>query len=81
MRAVVEEPPVAPVRAGPLTPVLYGLLDKDPGRRWDVHSARNALRDLLAGPLANNATHHVTDPYTVVPAFAQQLRDAIAKTA
>ncbi len=70
MRAVVEEPPVAPVRAGPLSPVLYGLLDKDPARRWDVQAARQALRDLLAGPLANNATHHVTDPYTVVPVAA-----------
>jgi hypothetical protein len=67
MRAVVEEAPVAPVRAGHLAPVLYGLLDKDPARRWDVPTARQALRDLLAGPLANNATHHVTDPYTVVP--------------
>jgi eukaryotic-like serine/threonine-protein kinase len=67
MRAVVEEPPVAPVRSGPLAPVLYGLLDKDPARRWDVPTARQALRDLLAGPLANNAVHHVTDPYTVVP--------------
>ncbi len=67
MRAVVEEPPVAPVRAGLLAPVLYGLLEKDPARRWDVRAARQALRDLLAGPLANNAVQHVTDPYTVVP--------------
>lgn len=67
MRAVVEEPPVTPVRAGPLVPVLYGLLDKDPARRWDVAAARQSLRDLLAGPLANSAAHHVTDPYTVVP--------------
>lgn len=67
MRAVVEEPPVAPVRAGLLAPVLYGLLEKDPARRWDVRAARQALRDLLAGPLANNAAQHVTDPYTVVP--------------
>jgi hypothetical protein len=67
MRAVVEEPPVTPVRGGPLIPVLYGLLDKDPARRWDVTAARQALRDLLAGPLANSAAHHVTDPYTVVP--------------
>jgi hypothetical protein len=67
MRAVVEEQPVAPVRAGLLSPVLYGLLEKDPARRWDVRAARQALRDLLAGPLANNAVQHVTDPYTVVP--------------
>jgi hypothetical protein len=67
MRAVVEDPPAKPVRAGPLAPVLYGLLEKDPGRRWDVPTARQALRDLLNGPLANQAQHHVTDPYTVVP--------------
>lgn len=67
MRAVVEEPPVPPVRAGLLSPVLFGLLEKDPARRWDVRAARQALRDLLAGPLANNAVQHVTDPYTVVP--------------
>ncbi len=67
MRAVVEEPPAKPVRAGALAPVLYGLLDKDPDRRWDVPTARQALRDLLNGPLANQAVHHVTDPYTVVP--------------
>jgi eukaryotic-like serine/threonine-protein kinase len=67
MRAVVEEPPARPVRAGALAPVLYGLLEKDPVRRWDVTRARGVLRELLAGPLANNAVHHVTDPYAVVP--------------
>jgi eukaryotic-like serine/threonine-protein kinase len=67
MRAVVEEPPARPVRAGALAPVLYGLLEKDPARRWDVTRARQMLRELLAGPLANNAAHHVTDPYAVVP--------------
>src|SRR5438552_1654858 len=67
MRAIVEDPPVRPVRAGALAPVLYGLLEKDPARRWDVTRARQVLRELLAGPLANNAAHHVTDPYAVVP--------------
>jgi hypothetical protein len=67
MRAVVEDPPAKPVRAGTLAPVLYGLLEKDPARRWDVTTARQALRDLLNGPLANQGVHHVTDPYTVVP--------------
>jgi eukaryotic-like serine/threonine-protein kinase len=67
MRAVVEEPPARPVRAGTLAPVLYGLLEKDPDQRWDVGQARQVLRELLAGPLANGAAQHVTDPYTVVP--------------
>ncbi len=70
MRAVVEEPPARPVRAGALAPVLYGLLEKEPEQRWDVGRARQVLRDLLAGPLANSATQHVTDPYTVVPVAA-----------
>ena len=67
MRAVVEDPPATPVRAGNLGPVLLGLLDKDPGRRWDVTLARRTLRALLDGPLANRAIHHVTDPHAVVP--------------
>jgi serine/threonine protein kinase len=66
MRAVVEEPPAQAVRAGPLAGVLYGLLEKDPARRWNVETARAVLRDLLAGPLASNAPAHMTDPYAVV---------------
>ncbi|GAA0738371.1 hypothetical protein GCM10010199_61280 [Dactylosporangium roseum] len=66
MRAVVEEPPAQAMRAGPLAGVLYGLLEKDPGRRWNVETARAVLRDLLAGPLASNAPAHMTDPYAVV---------------
>jgi hypothetical protein len=48
--------------------VLYGLLEKDPDRRWDAATARQALRDLLAGPLASANPHFPTDPYSVVPA-------------
>ena len=66
MRAVVEEPPAPAVRAGALAGVLYGLLEKDPARRWTVETARAVLRDLLVGPLASNAPAHVTDPYAVV---------------
>jgi hypothetical protein len=68
MHAVVEDEPVPPVRCGPLIDVLYGLMEKDPSRRWDVSMARAALRELLAGPLAQNPTaQHVTDPWSVVP--------------
>ena len=38
MHAVVEDPPAPPQRAGPLTRVLMGLLEKDPARRLDVHT-------------------------------------------
>ncbi|MEU8259009.1 protein kinase [Micromonospora sp. NPDC048999] len=69
MHAVVEDPPAIPQRSGPLTGMLMGLLEKDPARRLDVHSARGMLRQLLAGPLTSNATavNSVTDPYAVVP--------------
>jgi eukaryotic-like serine/threonine-protein kinase len=66
MRAIVEEAPATPMRAGSLTGVLYGLLEKDPARRWDVHATRRVLRELLAGPLASASAAHVTDPYAVV---------------
>src|SRR5206468_11203944 len=46
--------------------VLYGLLEKDPSRRWDVVTARSVLRDLLSAALASNAPAHETDPYAVV---------------
>lgn len=69
MHAVVEDPPAPPVRCGPLTGVLMGLLEKDPARRLDVTRSRAMLRELLAGPLASNAPAHLmTDPYSVVPA-------------
>ena len=69
MHAVVEDPPTPAVRAGSLTPVLMGLLEKDPARRMDVQTARTMLRQQLAGPLASKSPPHMmTDPYSVVPA-------------
>jgi hypothetical protein len=66
MRAVVEEPPAPATRAGALAGVLYGLLEKDPARRWNVEMSRAVLRDLLSGALASNTPAHETDPYAVV---------------
>jgi hypothetical protein len=69
MHSVVEDPPAPVMRAGSLTNVLMGLLEKDPARRYDVHTARTLLRQLLAGPLASKApVHMTTDPYAVVQA-------------
>jgi eukaryotic-like serine/threonine-protein kinase len=69
MHAVVEDPPTPTVRAGSLTGVLMGLLEKDPAQRFDVTTARTMLRQQLAGPLASTAPPHLmTDPYSVVPA-------------
>ncbi|BCJ25932.1 serine/threonine-protein kinase [Actinocatenispora sera] len=55
MHAVVYEDPEPPRNAGPLAPVLLGLLVKDPAQRWDVDRTRSELRAALAGPLAPGA--------------------------
>ncbi|MGY1699794.1 serine/threonine-protein kinase [Geodermatophilus sp. SYSU D00766] len=47
--AVVQEDPAPAERAGPLAPVLQGLLTRDTAQRWDVARARAGLRDALAG--------------------------------
>jgi hypothetical protein len=80
MHAVVEDAPAPTLRAGPLAGVLMGLLEKDPARRWDVTAARGVLRDLLAGPLANKARDHVTDPYRVVPVPPATVPPAVVTT-
>jgi eukaryotic-like serine/threonine-protein kinase len=69
MRAVVEEAPRPTRLAGPLQPVLWGLLDKEPSRRWSVDQARVVLRELLAGELSRSGHAHSrndTDPHAVV---------------
>jgi eukaryotic-like serine/threonine-protein kinase len=58
MRAVVEEAPRQPRLAGPLRPILMGLLDKEPSRRWNVDQARAALRELLVGQLSRTGPTH-----------------------
>lgn len=54
MHAVVHDPPEAPRNAGPLAPLLAGLLDKDPKRRFSLSHTRNTLSALLSGPLAGD---------------------------
>jgi hypothetical protein len=52
MRAVVMEPPESPRNAGPLTPLLGGMLAKDPQQRAPLPQVRQELQELLAGPFA-----------------------------
>ncbi|WNV77156.1 serine/threonine-protein kinase [Geodermatophilus sp. DSM 44513] len=49
LMAVVSEEPPPPTRAGPLEPVLRGLLEKDPARRMTAQQARDALEAVLDG--------------------------------
>ncbi len=74
MRAIVEDQPLPPVRAGVLAPILMGLLEKDPFRRWTVPQARSALRELAAGPLAGRAGNAVAAVVPVHPPVAIQQR-------
>jgi eukaryotic-like serine/threonine-protein kinase len=50
LMAVVSEEPAEMVRAGPLEPVLRGLLVKDPAQRSGVAEARRGLQAVLDGP-------------------------------
>ncbi|SDD47356.1 serine/threonine-protein kinase [Glycomyces harbinensis] len=52
MRAVVQEPPESPRNAGPLTPLLGGMLAKDPQQRAPLAQVRQELASLLAGQFA-----------------------------
>jgi serine/threonine protein kinase len=65
--AVTTEPPRPPQRAGPLGPVLLGLLEKEPGERLTGWQARAALRDAVE--LANRvpAAPPTSPPPTSVP--------------
>jgi serine/threonine protein kinase len=69
MRAVVEEQPRPARLAGPLKPVLWGLLDKEPSRRWSVDQARAVLREMLSGTLSRSGhahAQHDTDPQAII---------------
>ncbi|MFD4413967.1 MULTISPECIES: serine/threonine-protein kinase [unclassified Streptomyces] len=49
LRAVVDEPLQWPHRAGPLAPVIEGLLVKDPAERMSAEQAEHDLRIVAAG--------------------------------
>ncbi|MFF1680469.1 serine/threonine-protein kinase [Streptomyces sp. NPDC058256] len=49
LRAIVDEPLPTPHRAGPLTPVIEGLLAKDPAERLGAEQAEHELRIIAAG--------------------------------
>ncbi|MFF4188384.1 serine/threonine-protein kinase [Streptomyces sp. NPDC001691] len=49
LRAVVDDALPPPRRAGPLAPVIEGLLRKDPAERWAAEEAEHQLRVVAAG--------------------------------
>ncbi|MFD9372827.1 serine/threonine-protein kinase [Streptomyces sp. NPDC060020] len=69
LRAVVDEEPPEPTRAGPLAPVIAGLLRKEPAERTPAAEAAAALRGIAHEPDATTTAARVlaapTEP--VVP--------------
>ncbi|WP_234008970.1 serine/threonine-protein kinase, partial [Streptomyces sp. Mg1] len=70
LRAVVDEEPPEPARAGPLAPVIAGLLRKEPAQRTPATEVAGALRDIAhepdattaASPVLPTPTHAVPHP-------------------
>ncbi|WP_019066221.1 serine/threonine-protein kinase [Streptomyces hokutonensis] len=73
LRAIVDEELPTPHRAGPLTPVIEGLLRKDPAERLTAEQAERDLRLVAAGGTPRAATAPTT-PYT--PTMAGSPQDA-----
>jgi serine/threonine protein kinase len=61
LAAVLNDPPPAPCRAGPLGPLLARLLAKDPADRPSHRAIRDALAELSAGAPVITAGSHPAD--------------------
>ncbi|MFD6888173.1 serine/threonine-protein kinase [Streptomyces sp. NPDC059957] len=59
LRAVVDEEPPEATRAGPLAPVIAGLLRKEPGERTPAEEAAAALRGIAHEPDATTTAARV----------------------
>ncbi|MFJ9942759.1 serine/threonine-protein kinase [Streptomyces erythrochromogenes] len=75
LRAVVDDEPPAPTRAGPLAPVIAGLLRKEPAERTPAAEVAAALRDIAHEPDATTAASRV------LPAPAQPATAVTVETA
>ena len=64
LTAVVSEEPEPPLHAGPLEPVINGLLRKDPSARLSAADAERMLQDVLQQDTAAVRTAPMTGPGT-----------------
>ncbi|MEV1020942.1 serine/threonine-protein kinase [Streptomyces sp. NPDC050264] len=68
LTAVMTEPVDPPQNAGPLEPVIYGLLAKDPAQRLDDAGARALLNNVIHAPAPKPApAPEAADATKVVP--------------
>ncbi|MFI0238841.1 protein kinase [Streptomyces sp. NPDC016845] len=68
LTAVMTEPVDPPANAGPLEPVIYGLLAKDPAQRLDDAGARALLKNVINAPAPKAAPEpEPADATKVVP--------------
>jgi serine/threonine protein kinase len=67
LMAVVQEHPAPMLRAGPLEPVLRGLLTKDPAERSTVGRAREQLQAVLGGAMPAPPPPPAGTPYPPPP--------------
>ncbi|WP_405443386.1 serine/threonine protein kinase [Streptomyces avidinii] len=70
LRAVVDEEPPAATRAGPLAPVIAGLLRKEPAERTPATEVAEALRDIAHEPDATTTASRIL-PTPARPAAAE----------
>ncbi|MFF4444215.1 serine/threonine-protein kinase [Streptomyces sp. NPDC001502] len=59
LRAVVDEEPPVPTCAGPLAPVIAGLLRKEPAERTPAAEVAEALRDIAQEPGATTGAARI----------------------
>ncbi|KOG43411.1 serine/threonine-protein kinase [Streptomyces resistomycificus] len=67
LRAIVDEELPPPYRAGPLAPVIEGLLRKDPAQRLSADRAERDLRVIGAGGTPSGGGTHRTDAVRAAP--------------
>ncbi|MER5436291.1 serine/threonine-protein kinase [Streptomyces sp. NPDC002588] len=80
LRAIVDEELPPPRRAGPLAPVIEGLLRKDPAQRTPADRAEQDLRVVAAGgsPLAQTVRSTPPQPY---PPYQQPYQPTVSTPA
>lgn len=66
LRALLAEPPDAPVLAGPLAPLILDLLAKDPARRPSAADVESGLRAVLTRRAARRRTRMILASLTVL---------------